>query len=113
MKRMGADLKDLTRVNKAAAEIVAEAARRRVPVGETKRLQKSIRAGATTKRGTVSAGSRLVEYAGPIHFGWPARNIDPNPFIYDALDERKGEVVSKYEQRVSDLVKKLDRETPG
>lgn len=112
MKRMGADLKDLTRVNKAAAEVVADTARRRVPV-LTGRLRKTLRAGATQRTGTVSAGSRLVPYAGPIHFGWPERNIEPQPFIYDALDERKGAVVELYEKRVEELIRKLDRETPG
>jgi hypothetical protein len=112
MKRMGADLSDLTKINKQAAETVLDTARSLTPT-RTGRLRKSLRAGATRTRGTVSAGGGLVEYAGPIHFGWPARNIEPNPFIYDALDARKGEVVDKYEAHIEALVRKLDRETPG
>ena len=112
LKRMGADLSDLTKINREAAETVLKTARDRAPV-QTGRLRRSLKAGATTTRGTVSAGGGLVPYAGPIHFGWPARNIEPNTFIYDALDEKKGEVVSKYEDRITDLVNKLDRETPG
>lgn len=108
---MGADLKDITKVNRAAAEDVAQHARQRAPV-LTGRLKRTIRAGATQKRGTVAAGSRLVVYAGPIHFGWPARNIGPQPFIYDALDERREEVVAKYAERVGELVRRVGRETP-
>jgi len=112
MQRMGADVSDLTKINREAARTVLEAARGLVPV-QTGRLRKSMKAGATRTRGTVSAGDRLVEYAGPIHFGWPARNIEPQPFIYDALDARKDEVVDKYEAHIEALVRKLDRETPG
>jgi hypothetical protein len=60
----------------------------------------------------VKAGGRLVPYAGPIHFGWPRHNIAPNPFIYDALDDRKAEVIDKYEAHIEALVEKVGRETP-
>lgn len=112
LKRMDADLKDLTRINKSAAEIVARTARERAPV-LTGRLRNTIKVGATRTRGTVSAGNRgNVPYAGPIHFGWPQRNISPQPFIYDALDERRSEVVELYQTRVADLVTRVGRETP-
>ena len=87
MKRMGADLSDLTAINRQAAETVAGTARDKAP-RLTGALESSIRAGATRTRGTVKAGSRAIPYAGVIHFGWPAHNISPQPFIYDALDER-------------------------
>ena len=47
-----------------------------------------------------------MPYAGPMHFGWRARAIDPNPFLYDALDERRDEVVAAYEKQTADLLKK-------
>jgi hypothetical protein len=61
----------------------------------------------------VTAGSRSVPYAGPIHFGWPRHNIKPQPFLYDAADRRINDVVNVYEKRVDALVTRLDRETPG
>jgi hypothetical protein len=112
LQRMGADLGDLTRIHRDVAGIVREAAVQRVPVRSGK-LRATIKGKGTKARATVTAGSRPVPYAGPIHFGWPARNIEPQPFLYDALDERKGEVARRYEDLVGDLVKKLDRETPG
>jgi hypothetical protein len=54
----------------------------------------------------VRAGRTSVPYAGPIHFGWPAHNIEPTPFLYDALDQRRSEVIDLYEQRVGDLIRK-------
>jgi hypothetical protein len=49
-----------------------------------------------------------VPYAGPIHFGWPARQIKPNPFIYEVLDDRRQEVYAIYAQRISELIYKYD-----
>lgn len=111
LRRMGADLKDMQRTNKAAAEPVARRAREIAP-RLTGRLAGNTRATASQREGAVLVGSRSVPYAGPIHFGWPARNIEPNPFLYDALDDRRSEVVDIYEARVESLVRKLDRETP-
>ncbi len=111
MKRMEADLKDYTAVNKRAAQMVADTARERAPV-LTGALQGSIRPGATRTRGYVKAGGRGIPYAGPIHFGWPRRNIRPQPFIFDALDERKDAVVEQYERHIEALVEKVGRETP-
>lgn len=111
LTRMGADVKDLTRIHKEAAEDVARVARERAPV-RSGRLRKSVKARATRTRGTVQAGGGAVVYAGPIHFGWPKRNIEPQPFIYDALDERRDEVIGRYEERIAELVRRVGRETP-
>ena len=113
LTRMGASVEDLKRVSESAASLVAERAIQRVPVRKG-RLRSSIKSRGTKTAGIVKAGrGGAVPYAGPIHFGWHARNIEPNPFLYLALDERRGEVVRKYNDAVGDLVKRLDRETPG
>lgn len=109
--RMGADLKDMSKVNREAADIVASEARQRAPV-RSGDLRRSVRGGATKTRGTVSAGKRGIPYAGVIHFGWPAHNIEPQPFIYDAVDEKRDDVVNLYRRRVDDLVRRVGRETP-
>jgi hypothetical protein len=111
MKHMSADLSDLTAINKAAASTVATEARNRAPV-LTGRLAGSIRAGATRTRGYVKAGGRSIPYAGPIHFGWPRHNIEPQPFIFAALDDRRTEIIDKYEAHIEALVLKVERETP-
>lgn len=111
LKHMSADLRDLTKINKEAAEIVAETSRDLAPV-LTGDLRDSTRATATKAKGIVAVGGRAVPYAGPIIFGWPRRNIAPNPFIYDAADKRKDDVVGLYEKRVAALVIRVGIETP-
>lgn len=107
--------KDLTAVHKAVADIVARAARTRVPIGKTHKLQKSIKGRATKTSARVRAGGDRegVVYAGPIHFGWPAHNIEPQPFLYDALDDRADDVIDLYNKRVEAIVRKIDAMTPG
>jgi HK97 gp10 family phage protein len=111
LKRMGADVKDLTEINREAAETVASQARDRAPV-LSGALRASIKSSATKTKGVVRAGGKAIPYAGVIHFGWPRHNIAPQPFIFDALDSRKDEVVGKYQDRIAALVERVGRETP-
>jgi hypothetical protein len=92
-------------VNKTLADAVATDSKTYVPV-MTGALSGTIRAAASKTSGRVKAGFKAVPYAGPIHFGWPARFIKPQPFIYDAIDRRREEIKRRYE----DLIKKLIRE---
>lgn len=106
LAKLGSDAKnDMKPAHKKAAEIVVAGARRFVPI-QTGALRDSLRAIARQKAGVVRVGSASVPYAGPIHFGWPARRIRPNPFIYDALDERRSEVVRLYDERMREVIKK-------
>lgn len=103
---MSDDLKDeMKPTHKAAAEVIVEGSKRYVPV-RSGRLATSIRAVATRTSGRVRAGSAAVPYAGPIHFGWPARRIKPQPFIYDAMDARRQEVYDLYARRIYGLIDK-------
>lgn len=95
--------KELNVIAKAAAVPVATEAARRVPK-LTGRLAASIRAAGTQKGAKVRAGRSAVPYAGPIHFGWPARNIRPQPFLYDALDDRRNEVLEAYERGMTAII---------
>lgn len=98
-------------VNKAIASAVAGDAKSFVPV-LSGALAASIREAATKKSARVKAGGGRgksgVPYAGPIHFGWPARRIKPQPFFYDAIDRRRDEIKKRYEGLVDDLIKKHD-----
>jgi hypothetical protein len=67
-----------------------------------------MRAAATQTSGKVRVGNAAVPYAGAIHFGWPARRIKPQPFIYDTLDGRRQEIAALYRERIFQLVKKYD-----
>lgn len=112
LKGMDADLKDLSAANKAAAAVVARDAIGRAP-RLTGKLAGSIKARSTRTRGFVTAGGPMIPYAGPIHFGWPQHNIAPQPFLYDALDARRSEVIDVYEKRIDSIIREVDARTPG
>ena len=94
-------------VNKSIADAVAGDAKSYVPF-LTGTLAGTIRSAATKTSARVRAGYKAVPYAGPIHFGWPARFIKPQPFFYDAIDKRRGEIQERYDDMVKKLIKKYD-----
>lgn len=97
---------DMKETHRKAGEIVAAAAKPLAPV-LTGRLSATIVSSPTKYQGRVRIGrGASVPYAGPIHFGWPARRIAPQPFVYEALDGRREEVKQQYEQRINELIER-------
>ena len=113
LKKMSEDVDyqaaEFLSVNKTIAAAVAGDSKAFVPV-LSGALASSVREAATKKSAKVKAGGYGVNYAGPIHFGWPARRIKPQPFFYDAIDKRRDEIKERYEKLVDDLIKKHDLE---
>jgi len=112
LRKLSTDALDLNKTefletNKQVAEIVINETKKYVPV-LTGALAAAIRNASTKKSAKVRAGNVGVQYAGPIHFGWPARSIKPNTFLYEAIDARKSEVATRYAELVSDLITKYD-----
>lgn len=85
MRKAGADMGELKGVNRQAAEIALPAVSRLTPVGDTGRLAKSLRVGATKRAGVIRAGRKAVPYAGPLNYGWPGHNIRPRLFVNDGV----------------------------
>jgi hypothetical protein len=110
-KKLGDRADDLSALHGDIGELVADRAEDLAPV-VSGTLRDSIRSSRRKTGATVMAGRRAVPYAGPIHFGWRARNIEPQPFLYDALDDRRDEVLRKYEDGIDALVRRFDVEAP-
>jgi hypothetical protein len=107
---------ELKRVYVRSANLVYRNAMPRVPV-RSGRLKETLRVSATTRAGSVKAGSkRSAPYAGPVHFGWPNRPnqakewqggpIYPNPFLYSALDDRRDEVEQMFFNGIMKVARK-------
>jgi HK97 gp10 family phage protein len=106
LKDLSDDLKnEMKSTHLAAANAVLPEAQRLAPF-RTGALSASLRASATRTGGRIRAGSASTPYAGPIHFGWPARSIRPQPFVYEALDPRRDEVIEVYAKRLNELIEK-------
>ena len=103
-------------VPSSAAKVVAERGVDLAPV-RSGNLRDTIRAAGQQAFGVVRAGNRGdVPYAAPVHWGWGTRPnwakgwrggpIAPNPFLYDALDDRRDEVVETYERALALVIDK-------
>lgn len=103
-------LAQLKQANTESGNLVVTAARPMVPV-KTGNLLGSLRSNATERQAIVRAGKKKVPYAGVIHFGWPKRGIEPQPFLFKALDQRRQQVVTTYEQALDRLVRTINSET--
>jgi hypothetical protein len=106
LKRAGADMKDFTAAHREAAAVVAAAAGPDTP-RVTGMLASSIRPGATQTQAIVRAGGARVPYAGPIHWGWPRRNITPALFLTQPAAQTEPTWTEIYLQRLEDIIDKV------
>lgn len=105
MKRAGVDITELKDAHTRAAQIVADRASTLAPK-RTGRLAGNIRTAKQVQRARIMAGSSSVPYAGAIHWGWPARHIEANPFISNAAVATQDEWTAAY---FEDVQKALDK----
>lgn len=103
LRKIGADLGDLKDAGQRAGQIVVAAASPRAP-RRSGALAGSGRAARAAGRVTVLFGSARVPYAGPIHYGWPARGIDPHPFVIDAAQATEPAWLAVYQAGVDQAV---------
>jgi hypothetical protein len=106
LKQLGEDCRDLKDANAATAAIVATAAAARAP-HRTGRLAASIRGNRAVGKAVVRGGGARVPYAGPVHWGWPARHITGQPFISEAAVATEPVWLPPYEQALSRAVDRV------
>lgn len=107
LKAAEQDLDDLKAANRAAAQVVADAARARAP-RRSGRLAGTGRPGNAARRATVTFGRASVPYANPIHWGWPRRHIKAQPFLVEAARATRFQWMDAYLenlQKILDSVK--------
>lgn len=110
LEAAGVEVEELKQAINDSTRAVVEEAHVLVP-RQSGALDSSIRPNKAKGIGQVLAGKAAVPYAGPIHFGWAARGIAPNPFLYNALDHRKEDVRRAWEKNVAELTRKANVST--
>lgn len=109
LKAAGEDLSDLRDAHRDAARIAANAAADRAPIGPTGRLSKSIRGAGTKTAGIIRAGNNTtVPYAAPIHWGWYARHITPQPFLMEGARESEPRWVPVFERTLDAALDRIE-----
>jgi hypothetical protein len=106
MKAAGADLSDLNAVNRQTAALVSAEATARTP-RRTGALAATVRPAGTRTAAIVRAGRASVPYANVIEFGWPAHNIEPQPWVYEAAQAKEPAWTSYYEAEIARIVDRV------
>jgi HK97 gp10 family phage protein len=111
MKAAELDLADLKAAHAKIAALVLADAAANAPV-RTGRLAATVRASATPSYAVVRAGRAAVPYAAPIHWGWRARGIQQQPFLQDAIESNRDEVVGIMLHKLTEIIDTIEG-TPG
>lgn len=106
LENASSKLGNLREAHQEAGALVRPIAASRTPV-RSGALRASLKNTADAKAATVSAGNSAVPYARPIHWGWPARNIRRNAFLWDAIKSTESRWIQVYEKAVNGLLRKI------
>lgn len=107
LERLGAQTSDLKGAFRKVGDNVTKVARRLAPK-RTGRLAASIRPSNAKNRSVIRAGRASVPYAGPIHWGWPKRNIAAQPFLADAVEQEQDRSLTIIEAELQRIVRQLN-----
>jgi hypothetical protein len=103
LERAGADTQDMRQLIHTVGMVVVRAASAPVRSGK---LEGTIRAGRGKTKAVVRAGGARAPYAGVIHYGWPARGIAAQPFLVDALQAQRNNVLSTLDTGIEEILRK-------
>lgn len=106
LTRAGGDLEDLKDANARASQMVAQWAAVTAP-RRTGALGGSVRPNRAAGRASIAAGNAGVPYAGPIHWGWPARRIGAQPWIAEAAAATQPSWLPVYEDDIQNVLDKV------
>ena len=105
LNRAGADAGDMRDLMHEVGNIVVRSAHPPVRSGG---LQATVRAGRGKTKAVVRAGGAKAPGAGVVHYGWPARNIRPQPFLTTALSAQHAQIFAALERGLDALLRKND-----
>lgn len=103
MEKAGADAENMRELMHEIGMTVVHAASAPVLSGA---LAGTGRAGRGKTKAVARWGTAAVPYAGPIHYGWPARNIDANPFAADALAGQSSDIFNQLDAGIGEILRK-------
>lgn len=103
LNKAGADAGEMRDLMHQVGSIVIGGAHAPVLSGT---LSGTLRAGRGKTKAVVRAGGARAPYAGVVHYGWPARNIHPQPYLTDALAARHAQIFTALEAGINDLLRR-------
>lgn len=105
LQALGLEVDDLKDAFSTIAAEGAGAAARFAPK-RSGRLAGDIRGNRAKSKAVVTAGRKSVPYAGPINYGWPARNITGAGFMQAADEEMQPKALQMLEDEINRQIRK-------
>jgi hypothetical protein len=96
-------LDDLQALHSRIGQTVAPAAAANAP-RRSGTLAGTVRTSGTKAGALIRAGYAAVPYAGPIHWGWPKRNIVAQPFLSEAAQATEPQWLADYLREVQGIL---------
>lgn len=97
---------EMKAIHAGLAREIVQRAEPNVPV-RTGALKASLRSAGTVRDAIGRVGKASVPYAGPIHYGWRARNIPRRPFLTNAAEALERDITDRYDQEVARMLDKV------
>lgn len=112
LRRAGADLKDLTAINRKAAAVVLPLAKTMAPVGPAAggHIKTTLRTAATQRRGEIRAGNKSKPYGPILQWGWRAKGIQPHNWVVEAAKQTEPTWLALYEAELVNLMQSVKGE---
>lgn len=105
LQRFGLEVEDLKAAFSKVAAEGARVAARHAP-RRSGRLAGDVRGNRAKSKAVVTAGRAAVPYAGPINYGWRARNIAASGFMQKADEEMQPYAIARLEEEINRQIKK-------
>lgn len=103
--KAGASTDDMKDLMHEVGMLVVNAAN---PTQVTGRLASTIRAGRGKTKAVVRAGGARAPYAGVNHYGWPAHNIAPDPYLVNAVRSERADILDTLDHGIEEIMRKND-----
>jgi phage gpG-like protein len=105
--KLGNDLESNLQLNKELSSTLSQKASSIAP-RLTGALASSIVGNPSPQKAQIVAGSNAVPYAGVIEYGWPAKNIQAQPYLNKTVNSNMGYIVERYNQSINENIKKYN-----
>ncbi|ALF00678.1 minor tail protein [Arthrobacter phage Decurro] len=105
LRKAGADMKELSAVNRDVANIVLPVARATAPTTSGK-LGSTVRAGATQKSAIIRVGSAKAPYGPVVHY-WHKGNYTPNPWVSLAAQKTEPTWLARYHAGIERIINQV------
>ena len=107
LDKLEKDLVDRSELNKDLSTELSQKASAMAP-RLTGALASSVKGNPSSEKAQILAGSNAVPYAGVQEYGWPAKNIQAQPYLRPAVYNNMGYIVEKYNNYIESIVKRYN-----